>query len=461
MARPTFSRRPSRTAFHPLAVLALFALQPDRTALAASPSAGTISATGPALSWTGTASGSVSANESTCIEGDNCDTFTLTVLGAPADYTGKVIAVKIAWSNSANDYDLYIHKDSNAGTLVGVSANGAPQNGEASAIDPAATGTGVYTVHVVYFAVTPLVDQYQGSASVQLKPVARTASYVQGGITFSPSVRLKAPVARRDGEPSNRTDTAGNAYVTAIRGVPAGVDLWYFDLNPSSPTYDPNMRNPIYRGQTDSFTDSEATSVGGDGGGDVDVAVGLPDPATGANNNPPTLAATSLVLANISAQRSTDRGVTFMKNPAGNVTGGAPVDDRQWIAFFGPNTVYLLYRTVAPAVTQIQRSSPTARRGPPAPSARSAPSTWTRGTARSTSPAARARSAPASRPSWEESRSPIRARRPRPIPAASRTSSSSSRWRRTAPSTWRIPTTTTSSSRTRATRVRPGACRSA
>ena len=349
---------PARTfsALHLLAVLALCAM-PGGTARAASPSSGTVSPTGPALAWGGTASGTASANESTCVEGVNCDTFTLTVSGTPADYAGKVIAVKIAWSNSANDYDLYIHKDSNAGALVGVSADGAPQNGEASAIDPAATGTGIYTVHVVYFAVTPVADQYQGSASVQAKAVARTANYVQGGIPFSPSVRLKAPVARRDGEPSNRTDTSGNAYVSAIRGVPAGVDLWYFDLNPSSPTYDPNTRNPIYRGQPDSFTDSESTSVGGDGGGDVDIAVGLPDPVTGANNNPPTLAATSLVLANISAQRSTDRGVSFMKNPARNVSGGVPVDDRQWLAFYGSNTVYLLYRTVAPAVTQIQRSN--------------------------------------------------------------------------------------------------------
>jgi len=351
----TFSRR--SPAARLLVVLALCALQPPLTARAASPSTGTITAAGPALSWTGTATGSGSANESTCVEGVNCDTFTLTLGGTPADYGGKVVAVKIAWSNSANDYDLYVHKDSNQGQLVGTSADGAPQNGEASAIDPAATGTGAYTVHVVYFAVSPLVDQYQGSASVQPKPVARAATYLQGGITFSHSVRLKAPVARRDGEPSNRTDPAGNAYVTAIRGVPAGVDLWHFDLNPSSATYDPNMRNPIYRGQTDSFTDSESTSVGGDGGGDVDIAVGLPDPATGANNNPPTLAATSLALANISAQRSTDRGITFLKNPAGNVTGGVPVDDRQWIAFLGPSTVYLLYRTVEPAVTQIQRSN--------------------------------------------------------------------------------------------------------
>ncbi|HKN56908.1 MAG TPA: sialidase family protein, partial [Amycolatopsis sp.] len=119
----------------------------------------------------------------------------------------------------------------------------------------------------------------------------------------------------------------------------------------------PNMRNPIYRGQPDSFTETQSTAVGADGGGDVDIAVGLPDPATGANNNPPTVAMTSLTAANISAQRSTDRGVTFIKNPAGNVTGGAPADDRQWLAFYGPNTVYLLYRTLEPAVTQIQRSN--------------------------------------------------------------------------------------------------------
>ena len=33
-----------------------------------------------------------------------------------------------------------------------------------------------------------------------------------------------------------------------------------------------------------------------------------------------------------------------------------PGDDRQWLEAFGPNTVYLLYRTLDPAVTQIQRS---------------------------------------------------------------------------------------------------------
>src|SRR6202035_3398529 len=118
--------------------------------------------------------------------------------------------------------DLYIHQGSNAGLIVGSSAGGAPQTSEQAAIDPNVTGTGVYTVHVVYFTVTPLVDQYRGTATTENKPASRNATYIKGGITFSPNVTVKAPVASRDGEPSSRTDKWGNHYVVGIRGVPAG-----------------------------------------------------------------------------------------------------------------------------------------------------------------------------------------------------------------------------------------------
>jgi hypothetical protein len=330
----------------------LFAPLP--TSRASNPAAGTITPAGPTQSWNGTAVGGASAGEETCQEGINCDTYTLNV--AAGDWTGKLIAIKITWTNPANDYDLYVHKDSNAGPVVGQSGDGAPDTDEETSIDPSATGTGVYTVHVVYFAVTPLVDQYHGTATVQNQPPGRNANYLKTGIAFSPNVTVKAPVAARDGEPSNRTDKLGNHYVSGIRGVPAGVDLWYFDLQPGSPAYDPRMRHPVYRGQPDSFTGSEQTAVGADGGGDVELAVGFPDPGTGATNNPPTLAFTSLVAANISSGKSTDRAQTYQLNPLGNVTGGVPGDDRQWIEFRGKDQVYLLYRTLAPAVTQIQRS---------------------------------------------------------------------------------------------------------
>src|SRR5499427_4647791 len=316
---------------------------------AAAPTAGTIGPAGPIVSWDGTEAGGASEGETTCVEGVNCDTYTLNV--SAGVWTGKVIAIKITWTVPVNDYDLYVHYDqNNNGTLdssdpiVASSGDGAPETEEATTIDPSSTGTGNYFVHVVCFSVTPLADPYHGTATVQDKPASRTATYLKGGITFSPNATVKAPVSTSDGEPSSRTDKFGNHYVSGIRGVPAGVDLWYFDLRPGSPTYDPLMRHPVYRGQPDSFTMDDATSVGADGGGDVDLAVGM----NGAD--PPTLAYSSLVAANISTGKSPDRGQTFTLNPLGNVTGGAPGDDRPWLEFQGGNGGYLFYRTVEPAV---------------------------------------------------------------------------------------------------------------
>jgi hypothetical protein len=346
-----------------------WAIFPTRHAAAATPPSGAIAPTGPVPTftgnWTGTATGTgANATEVDCMEGVSCDTFRLTVV--PGVWTAKIIKARIQWTLPANDYDIYIHKcptdastntQCNATATVGESHGGAPQTEENSAIDPNNTGTGDYTLHVVYSAVTPAADQYQGSVSVAAQTAGRTATYVTGGITFSPSVTARAPVAPRDGEPSSRTDKLGNFYIAGIRGFPAGVDLWHVDLQPLSGSYDPFMRNPIYRGQPDAFSPDDQADLGGDGGGDVDLAVSMPDPTTSALPSPPTLASSSLIAANISTQRSMDKGVTFTKNNLGNATGGVPADDRQWEEFYGQNTVYLLYRTLAPAVTQIQRST--------------------------------------------------------------------------------------------------------
>src|SRR5205085_1245502 len=90
---------------------------------------------------------------------------------------------------------------------------------------------------------------------------------------------------------------------------------------------------------------------------DVDLAVSMPDPTTHTLPDPPTLAGSSLIAANISTFKSADRGQTFTKNNLGNCTGGVCSDDRQWEEFLGNNTVYLFYRTLEPAVSQIQRST--------------------------------------------------------------------------------------------------------
>jgi hypothetical protein len=350
-------QRPARLA---LAFLCLSSF----AALGANPPQGTLNPgdTAP-LTWKGDAlGGSVGGpgGEASCVDGTSCDVFTIHLNGTAADYAGRQLLVKITFS-SPQDYDLYVHKDTLNGKVVFAGENqGPPGTSEQVVIDPATSGAGDYVVHVLYGVANPL-DQYSGTATIlsasspgATPPPMRTANYISGGIGFSNSIPLKAPTTLRDGEPSNRTDFAGNAYVGAIRGFPAGVDLWRFDLNPASPSFDPNMRVPIYRGQPDAFSPAATEAeLGGDGGGDIDLAVPFSLPA---GQTEPTVAFSSLIAANISTGKSTDRAATFQKNPLGNGTGGIVTDDRQWHEFLGANSVYMWYRTLAPAVTQIQRS---------------------------------------------------------------------------------------------------------
>ena len=158
------------------------ALPAFRSTSASTPSGATISPTATTpVTWLGTATGGGAINapmliggEDLCQEGLTCDTFTLNVGGTTADWSGKLIRIKIEWLLPATDYDLYIHKDSNSGPLVGSSGRGAtsptePLTWEDTTIDPSVQGTGVYTIRAVYYAATA-ADQYRGSATIESKP---------------------------------------------------------------------------------------------------------------------------------------------------------------------------------------------------------------------------------------------------------------------------------------------------
>ncbi|MEY2562691.1 MAG: hypothetical protein QOH88_884 [Verrucomicrobiota bacterium] len=336
---------------------------------AATPASGTLQPTpGTKLDWDGfpaTLPAGGLAGEQACVDGTNCDVFTIHVGGAKTDWAGKSIVIKITFP-LGDDADLYIHKNAKDGQAVTSGQNGGPTDGdgvsETASVNPATSGVGDYVVHVLYSSFVP-GDKYHGTATVVSAsgPDAaktRTATYITGGITFSPNAALKSPANLTDAEPSNRTDFQGNFYTGGIRGFPAGVDLWYFDLRPQvngSPnaTYDPNMRLPIYRGQPDGFSPNSAADLGGDGGGDIDLAVGFALPAGQTN---PTLAFSSLIVANLSTGKSVDRAQSYNRNPAGNLPGGPAADDRQWHEFLGANSVYMFYRTAQPAISQIQRS---------------------------------------------------------------------------------------------------------
>ena len=155
-------------------------------ALAANPPSGSIGPAGPALAWMGTGvggegdpSGEVSSEDS-CVDGVNCDVFTLTLSGSPAEWSGKKARVQIKWATNNHDYDLFIHKDTVDGPGVSASATGG-QNTEVADIDPnRGAGTGVFVVHVVYFNVPPIpLDQYNGTVTV-------VGADEPGGTPFAP-----------------------------------------------------------------------------------------------------------------------------------------------------------------------------------------------------------------------------------------------------------------------------------
>jgi len=153
-------------------ILALFSTLPIFITRAANPSSGTIHPTDiTPLMWDGTGVGGSAPNgESDCTEGVNCDSYTLTVSGQPADWTGKTIHIQITWLVPANDYDLYVHKDSLTGPIIKQSTGGAPGTSEQVDIDPTGpNGTGVYVVHVVDFTVAP-GDPYHATASIVTPP---------------------------------------------------------------------------------------------------------------------------------------------------------------------------------------------------------------------------------------------------------------------------------------------------
>src|SRR5882724_4142910 len=107
-----------------LGVLALFSARLH----SAQPASGTLNPGGPQVNWVGTAVGGGSLDESTCVEGVNCDTFVITLSGAPTNWTGLKarIVISAADPSGLTDYDLYVHKGDNAGPIVpgGTSAHG-------------------------------------------------------------------------------------------------------------------------------------------------------------------------------------------------------------------------------------------------------------------------------------------------------------------------------------------------
>jgi len=112
--------------------------------------------------------------ESSCVENVTCETFTLTVTGTKTNWTNQRVQVQLKWTNSANEYDIYIHQGANtntsgmgadSGTLVTSAANGPGLTNQTAFIDVSQWGTGVFTVHIASDLTPIATDTYAGKAT--------------------------------------------------------------------------------------------------------------------------------------------------------------------------------------------------------------------------------------------------------------------------------------------------------
>ena len=193
--------------FSPFSLLLTFSalaalLTPPPKAQASNPGSGTLAPTAAApVAWSGTALGGTTEQGIPCTYGQNCDTFTLTLSGSPADWTGKVARVRISWLAPATDYDMYIYKGGLDGPVAAQSESSITSTVEEVAeIDPSEDGTGTFVVQVKYFAATA-ADQYQGTASVAAKQDTAQPTYSGQTPRFF-TYAAPSGVANNAGEPT-------------------------------------------------------------------------------------------------------------------------------------------------------------------------------------------------------------------------------------------------------------------
>lgn len=209
-----------------LAILALMIVLP---VAASQPASGSLSANGSAVTFSGSALGGASPEaETTCVEGVNCDTFTLTLTGTAADWSGKSARVSLSWLLPATDYDMYIHKDSITGPVVASSALGVT-TAEAAEISPAQSGTGTYAVRVVYFAAAG--DQYGGRAEVVTNAGDVPPPAGAGAPPTYTNFAAPTPLGRDAGEP-----TLGNNWATGRTMFISGLETLRVELDDANGT---------------------------------------------------------------------------------------------------------------------------------------------------------------------------------------------------------------------------------
>jgi hypothetical protein len=180
----------------------------------------------------------------------------------------------------------------------------------------------------------------QKRAPAKLAVKLTTPIYVNGNFTFTAPLELTGhppspAFFQADAEPEISVDIFGNIYATAIQGVPGGTDFWKSTNKGTS---------FVYLGQPDGAQDHcnpPVVQCVAAGGGDDQIDV----------SNGGYLYISSLWLGNVTMSSSYDGGTggatpdqQWQVQPA---AADIVSDDRQWVAAYGPRTVYMSFATTA------------------------------------------------------------------------------------------------------------------
>ena len=318
--------------FRPYCVVLLALLTLGVPTYSAIPASGTLTGTTSVVNWSGGPYTAVATDTSSCTT-LNCDTFLLTI-NTPANFftanPNDEVQIRITWQGTTNEFDLYLFDPS--GNLLASSVQAFETYEE---IDAGPLPPGTYKLVIV--ASQTVNVSYSGTAMIAADPTVANGSarYQPGKMVFGTPFELARPsdpanstttvVLDQDVEPRVVHDSLGNLYAAAIQGVPGGVDVWK--------SYD-GGKTFTYLGQPDGtqvVATTGTTTGNGVGGGDEDLAVG-----TSGN-----VYMNSLWLGSTTQASSFNGGATWVVNP---LSSDIPGNDRQWIAAYGDNTLYLTYK---------------------------------------------------------------------------------------------------------------------